>query len=120
MSSTCAFVCAGVKDASMPITWRARPSAAKPTSMPAWAGPVGGKAGKLAGMGGAVDGPDHDVAEGKADFFLLPLPLLGEANIAEPAIFVHGCAGRNRVGLAAGGLHLLDGALPALADADVK
>ena len=40
ISSTCALVWAGVPLASMPITFRSRPSAAKPTSIPAWVDPV--------------------------------------------------------------------------------
>jgi hypothetical protein len=40
LSSTWALVCAGVQEASMPMTLRSRPSAAKPTTMPAWVDPV--------------------------------------------------------------------------------
>ena len=40
MSRTCARVSAGVADASIPMTLPARPSLAKPTSMPAWVDPV--------------------------------------------------------------------------------
>src|SRR5277367_2020228 len=42
------------------------------------------------------------------------------ADVAEPAVFVHRGAGRDRVGLAALGLHVLDRLLPALADPDVE
>ena len=87
MSSTWALVCAGVAEASMPITWRCRPSAAKPTTMPAWVEPV------------TVQ------TMMKSNFtrhgLLLRPHLLGKSDIAEAAELVHGGTGRDRVGLAA-------------------
>src|SRR6202030_3152369 len=49
-----------------------------------------------------------------------PRHLSDNATTAAPAIFVHRGAGRDRIGPAALGLHLLDRLLPALADADIE
>ena len=106
MSSTCALVCAGVKE-RVDADHLARAA-------------VLGEADQHAGMGGAGDGADHDVVEGEAEFLFLRAHLFGEADIAEPAIFVHGGAGRDRIGLAALGLHVRDRLFPALANADVE
>src|SRR5205823_3005104 len=79
-----------------------------------------GEADQHAGVGGAGDGADHDVVEGKTEL-LFPRPhFFGKSDIAEPAIFVYGGAGGDRIGLAARGLHFGNRLLPALADADVK
>ena len=71
-------------------------------------------------MGRAGDGADDDVVELEAELFLLRPHLLGEADIAEPAELVHGGTGRNRIGLAALGLHILQRLFPARADANVE
>ena len=71
-------------------------------------------------MGRSGHGADDDVVEREPEFALLRAYLLGEADITEPAEFVHRCAGRNRIGTPALGLDLLERVLPAFADADVE
>ena len=90
----------------MPMTRPARPSVCE--------------AHQHAGVGRAGHGADDDVVEPQSEFLLLRPHLLGEADIAEPAQPVDRGAGRDRIGLAAPCLHVLDRALPALADADVE
>jgi len=78
------------------------------------------KADDHAALGRTGNDADDDVIEGKPEFRFLGPDFLGEADIAEPAIFVYRCAGRYSIGdaaLIANGLH---GVFPALANADVE
>ena len=62
---------------------------------------IRGEADDHAGLGRAGDDADDDVVEPKPELRLLRAHLLGEADIAEAAKFVHRGAGRDGVGLAA-------------------
>ena len=71
-------------------------------------------------MGRAGDRADDDVVEGKAEFLLLRAYFFGKADIAKAAILVHRGTRRNRIGLAALGLHVRDRRFPTFPDADVE
>ncbi len=61
-----------------------------------------------------------DIVEADAHLRFLGAHLLGEADKAEPAEFVHRGAGRDGIGHAALRLDIVQRALPALTDADIK
>src|SRR6267142_362112 len=79
-----------------------------------------GKADQHTGMGRAGNRADDDVVEGKAKLLLLGTNRLGEADITKAAIFVDRGSRRDRVRLAALGLHVRDRLFPTLPDTDVK
>ncbi len=71
-------------------------------------------------MGRAGNRADHDVVEGKAKLLLLGTNLLGKADITKAAIFVDRGSRRDRIRLAAFGLHVRDRLFPTLPDTDVE
>ena len=82
--------------------------------------PFEGEAGDHAGVRGAGDGAHDHVVEEDAALGFLRGDLAGPVGEAEPAERVVGCAGRDRVRLAAGGVHGFERPLPAVPHADVE